>query len=77
MKKEFNLSERRKMIRTQKTPMSNELILDWVEIQDKEFIRRLKEFIEYKVIFKDCEEYVKLMNEIEKLAGEKLIGGKE
>lgn len=39
----------------------------------KDFIRELKHFCYTKILFKNSEEYEKLIKEINKLAGEQLI----
>ena len=72
--KEFNLSEKRKELERIIKQRENPLlsfglhILHEIELQDQEFIRLLKEFIEFTHLGKR-----KTVEFIDKLAGEKLI----
>ena len=68
--KEFNLSEKIKELRENCEGFSINSIMDLVEQQDKEFIQKLKEETYW------VNGHSKLCDEIDKLAGSKLVEAK-
>lgn len=69
-KEEFNLSEKIK----EDFNIENRTETSWLEIEDiKEFIRLLKdEYMKYRDSFKTLEDYYRIFDDLEKLAGDKL-----
>ena len=77
--KEFNLSKKRKELRENCNGFRINSIMDLVEQQDKEFIKRLKEEIKSNIagsekFYDDNPEH--LLKFIDKLAGKELVEAK-